>query len=339
MQFFENYSLFPFNTFHIDVKAKLLIQLQEEAEVSGILNSSQFKDSGRRLWLGGGSNILLTGDFDGLVIKNELKGRSIVEEAEQHVILKIASGEDWHQTVLYAIENNWSGIENLSLIPGTIGAAPMQNIGAYGVELQDVFYELEAVNLATGETQTFKKEDCEFGYRTSIFKTKLKDNIFIKSVSLKLSKFSDFNLSYRPLNDIFKDKDISNVTLKDVSDAVIQIRESKLPDPKMIGNGGSFFKNPTLSKMLGKMFLEKYPEAPNYQNDDGSYKIPAAYLIQECDWKGKRLGDAGVHHLQPLVLVNHGNASGTDILHLAKSIQKSVFERFHIRLEPEVNIF
>ncbi len=339
MQFFENYSLFPFNTFHINVKARLLARLQHETDVSSLLQSAEFKNSGRRLWLGGGSNVLFTGDFDGLVVKNELKGRSIVEETDQHVILKVGSGEDWHETVRFAIENNWSGIENLSLIPGTIGAAPMQNIGAYGVELKDVFHELEAVNLTTGKNQTFKNQDCEFGYRTSIFKTKLKDNMFIESVSLKLSKVPHFNLSYRPLHDFFKDTDIANITLKDVSDAVIQIRESKLPDPKDIGNGGSFFKNPTLGQMPGKMFLEKYPEAPYYQNEDGSFKIPAAYLIQECDWKGKRVGDAGVHHLQPLVLVNHGNASGTDILNLAKSIQKSVFEKFHIKLEPEVNIF
>ncbi len=338
MQFLENHSLLPFNTFHIEAKAKLFTRLSTENEIEELLLSSEFNQSNKRLWLGGGSNILFTDDFDGLVIKNEIKGIEVIHETSDEIIVKFGSGNDWHQMVLHCLENQWYGIENLSLIPGTIGAAPIQNIGAYGVELKDVFHELSCVHVSNGEEEIITKEKCEFGYRNSIFKNSLKNKVFIQSVTLKLSKIPRINISYRPLAEQFKNRKPEDISPSEVSDAVINIRKSKLPDPDEIGNGGSFFKNPIVDKALSNEISRQYPHVHLYENENGTIKIPAAFLIQECQWKGKRFGDAGVHTYQPLVLVNYKNAKGSEIVNLAEKIQISVFEKFHIKLEPEVNI-
>ena len=289
--------------------------------------------------LGGGSNVLLCNDYKGLVVRNAIKGKLIEKEDDQHVYLKIFSGESWHETVMYCVEHQWAGVENLSLIPGSVGAAPMQNIGAYGVELENVFYQLEAFNLQTFELETFDKNTCEFGYRESVFKRKLKGQYFIYSVTLKLDKKPNIHADYGDIQAVLLDKGIQaqSASIKDISEAVIQIRQSKLPDPKVLGNSGSFFKNPQISQAHFEALKLEFPEIKGYPQNEG-VKVPAAWLIEQCQWKGKRVGHTGSHAKQALVLVNYGEATGSEIYQLAQDIILSVAKKFSIQLEPEVNV-
>lgn len=291
------------------------------------------------MFLGGGSNVLFCKDYEGLVIKNAIKGIHIINEDDTSVTLKVYSGEVWHDLVMHCVERNWGGIENLSLIPGTVGAAPMQNIGAYGVELEKVFVELEAFNLHTFELHTFNKTSCAFGYRESVFKRQLKGLYFIYSVTIRLDKQPKISVEYGDIQQVIIGKGIAlaDATIKDVSDAVIQIRSSKLPDPKVLGNSGSFFKNPVISREQFEQLQLQYPDIKGFPNEAG-VKVPAAWLIEQCGWKGKRVGETGAHARQALVLVNYGNATGNEVYQMALTIIQSVKDTFGIQLEPEVNI-
>lgn len=291
-----------------------------------------------KLILGGGSNILFTKDFDGLVIKNSIKGISPVKETEEDVWIKAYSGEVWHELVLYCVRHNFGGVENLSLIPGTVGAAPIQNIGAYGAELKDAFESLEAVNMHTGEIETFPLDQCHFGYRDSIFKAEAKGRYFILSVILKLKKHPRFNTSYGAIQKTLDESGISELSVEAISKAVCQIRNSKLPNPALLGNAGSFFKNPEISAAQYDKLKQKYADMPGYKTGDNMVKVPAGWLIEQCGWKGKRVGNTGSHKDQALVLVNYGGARGDEIKQLAADIQQSVKDKFGISITPEVNI-
>jgi len=331
----ENISLKPYNTFGIDKKARFFVVVKSSSELIEALKWGNDQNL-VILILGGGSNILLTQDLDALVIKIEIIGIKPDRETKDHIWVEVGAGESWHDLVLIAIENNWGGIENLSLIPGTVGASPMQNIGAYGVEIKDVFDKLKALNRSTLEIEEFENYDCLFGYRESVFKNGLKGRYVILSVTFKLDKFPSFKLEYGAIRETLEQNKITSPTLKSVSDAVIGIRQSKLPDPKLIGNAGSFFKNPTIDEEQYRSLKAIYPTIPGYPNELG-VKVPAAWLIEQCGWKGKRFGDVGVHEKQPLVLVNYGNGDGASIKNLSINIQKSVFEKFGIDLNTEVN--
>lgn len=337
MSILEYLSLKPHNTFGIDVCAHYFCRIKSKEDVTHLIKE-EFQYYDKYFFIGGGSNILLCNDYDGLVIKNEIVGIEISKEDTQHIWLKSYSGTGWHDLVMYCVNKNYGGIENLSLIPGTVGAAPMQNIGAYGVELKDTFVELEAIDLKTAQTTIITKEDCQFGYRESIFKKKDKGNYFIYSVTLKLSKQPVVNTMYGDIQKILEDKQILNPTIKDVSDAVIAIRQSKLPDPKVLGNAGSFFKNPEVEKSVAEKIQLEFSSIPKYDLPNGNVKIPAAWLIEQCGWKGKQIGHTGNHAKQALVIVNYGNASGIEIWQHALNVQKSVKEKFGVVLEPEVNV-
>lgn len=330
----NNISLKPYNTFNIDVLADSFVEISDVDELKSILK----ENDKRLLILGGGSNVLLTKNFEGLVIKNNIKGIEVVEESTFDITLKVGGGEVWHEFVQYCVDHNYAGIENLSLIPGSVGASPMQNIGAYGVEVKDVIVEVEALNLRNFSLEKFTNKECEFGYRTSIFKTSQRGNYFITNVVFKLSKKAKINTTYGAINSCLASKDITLPTIKDVSEAVIEIRKSKLPDPQIIGNSGSFFKNPVVTEEEKNNILQLYQDAPNYKQEDGTFKIAAGWLIEKCGWKGKKIDNYGVHTNQALVLVNYGGASGKDIFNLSSSIIKSVEEKFKITLEREVNI-
>lgn len=318
------------------MKANAFAEVNSLAELKEVIAESPEEQF---MFLGGGSNVLFCKDYEGLVIKNAIKGIHIVEEDDTTITLKVYSGEVWHDLVMYCVARNWGGIENLSLIPGTVGAAPMQNIGAYGVELEKVFVELEAFNLHTFELHTFNKTACAFGYRESVFKRQLKGLYFIYSVTIRLNKQPVVNVEYGDILQVLEDKglDQSNASIKDVSDAVIQIRSSKLPDPKVLGNSGSFFKNPVISQAQFDQLKSQYPDIKGFPNEAG-VKVPAAWLIEQCGWKGKRVGETGSHAKQALVLVNYGNASGNEVYQMALTIIQSVKDTFGIQLEPEVNI-
>jgi len=334
MEIKQNISLKPYNTFGVEVNAKSFVEVNNAEELKEVLK----ENDKQILILGGGSNVLFTRDFNGLVIKNNLTGISIIKEDDTSVWLKVGAGEIWHQFVLFCLEKNYAGLENLSLIPGNVGASPMQNIGAYGVEVKDVITEVEAFDLNTFSIQKFSNSACEFGYRTSVFKTSEKGNYFITAVTYKLKKQAEINTSYGAIENELLRMNVSSPSIKDVSDAVINIRSSKLPDPKKIGNSGSFFKNPIVSLLQKNKILKDYPNAPNYPQRDGSFKMAAGWLIEQCGWKGKCLGDYGVHDKQALVLVNYGSAKGSDIFELSEEIIKSVIDTFGIELEREVNI-
>ena len=333
----KNASLKPFNTFGLESNATYFTTISSIKELKELTKDIHFEKY-PSLILGGGSNLLLTQNFEGLVIKNEIRGIEVVKETADHVWLKVGGGEVWHDFVLYCAEQGYGGIENLSLIPGTVGAAPMQNIGAYGVEIKDVFESLEAFNWQSQKIETFDNESCQFGYRESIFKHSHKGKYFITYVTFKLSKRPYLNLEYGAIKTTLADMGITNPTIKDVSRAVIAIRQSKLPDPKEIGNSGSFFKNPVISKALFRKIQEKYNNVPSYPIDDNNVKIPAGWMIEKAGWKGYRRGDIGVHKNQALVLVNYGNGSGLEIKKLSEEIITSVFENFGVNLQPEVNI-
>ncbi|NQZ44052.1 MAG: UDP-N-acetylmuramate dehydrogenase [Flavobacteriaceae bacterium] len=332
----ENISLKPYNTFGMDVKARFFVEITGLLQLQRILQLSAYPN---RFIISGGSNMLLTKDIDALVLFINLKGIHKVSESDDSVIIKAMAGENWHELVLWTLERDYGGLENLSLIPGNVGTAPIQNIGAYGVELQDVFVSCEAMNLETNELEEITKEECAFGYRDSIFKNKAKDRYIITSVKLRLSKTDHkIHTLYGAIESELAAKGVVHPTIKDVSEAVIKIRQEKLPDPKEIGNSGSFFKNPVISKKTFENFHKKFPDAPYYAQENDRFKIPAGWLIEQCGFKGKRFGDAGVHAKQALVLVNHGQATGMELYELAQTIKNSVYDRFKIHIEPEVNI-
>jgi UDP-N-acetylmuramate dehydrogenase len=331
----ENISLLPFNTFGIDKNARFFAVATSTEEATKLIQKSRELQVPLFI-LGGGSNILLTKNLDVLVLKMEIKGFELIEEDENEVLVKVGAGESWHNFVLYCIQKNWGGVENLSLIPGTVGASPMQNIGAYGIEIKEVFDHLEAINRNTLKVRKFPSEECKFGYRESIFKNDLKDQYIITHVVFRLSKSPVIHAEYGALRQILKEKGIEKPTIKDISDAVIDIRRSKLPDPALIGNAGSFFKNPTIDVPTFEMIKSEYPEVPGFPNEEG-VKIPAAWLIEQTGWKGKRFGNIGVHQFQPLVLVNYGGGEGNDIKDLSSKIQESVLNKFNVLLQPEVN--
>lgn len=331
----ENISLKPLNTFGIAKNARFFIAVDSEMQLKQALVWAKNHNQ-NVLILGGGSNILLTKDFDGLVIKIEIKGINLIREDKNYIWVKVGAGEGWHDLVRYAIDKNWAGIENLSLIPGTVGASPMQNIGAYGVEIKEVFESLDALNRSSVQMETFSAEECKFGYRESVFKHELKDQYVICTVVFRLKKNPDFRIEYGAIQDVLKEKGITELSIKAVSDAVSEIRLSKLPDPKKIGNAGSFFKNPTISHKQFTELRSVFPEIPGYPTPDG-VKVPAGWLIEQAGWKGKRIGEVGVHAKQALVLVNYGNGEGSDIKALSEKVGQSVMEKFKVQLQPEVN--
>ncbi|MES2837309.1 MAG: UDP-N-acetylmuramate dehydrogenase [Bacteroidota bacterium] len=333
----KNVSLLPYNTFGIDVNAKYFQEFSSLENIKEILSDNTLKQE-NKLILGGGSNILFTKNFDGLVLKNNLKGIDVVSENEASVFVKSLAGEVWHNFVLFCIEKNYGGIENLSLIPGNVGASPMQNIGAYGVEIKDTFFELEALNIHTLELIKFTASDCKFGYRESVFKNTEKGNFIITSVTFKLNKKPIINTSYGAIEQELEKMKISNPTIKDVSAAVCNIRSSKLPNPKEIGNAGSFFKNPTVSIEKYNSLKAEFTDIVGYPQNENKMKLAAGWLIEKAGWKGKQIGNAGVHKNQALVLVNYGNAKGEEVINIAKEVQHSVNQKFGILLEMEVNI-
>jgi len=329
-----NINLKEYNTFGISVKADMFAVFSSIEELKQILS---FRNNKKLLILGGGSNLLLTKDFDGLVIKNEIKRFEVIEETASEVIVESGAGENWHEFVLNCIDKGFGGIENLSLIPGSVGASPMQNIGAYGVEIKDVFESLSAYHIASGEIHYFDKTKCEFGYRESIFKNKVKGEYIILTVTFRLTKNPTINSSYGAINEQLKVMGIQLPTIKELSAAVIAIRQSKLPDPKIIGNAGSFFKNPTVDNILLEKIQENYPDIPNYPAENGR-KLAAGWLIEKAGWKGRTFDNYGVHKLQALVLVNYGNCTGKEIFDLSSQIIQDVFDKFGVLLEREVNI-
>src|SRR5690606_23539057 len=330
------HSLKLYNTFGIDVKAKEFISVSSLSELQSVLEKYKNEEI---FVLGGGSNMLLTKDIEQPVGHINLKGKQIVKQDENHVWIEAQAGENWHQFVLWALENDFGGIENLSLIPGNIGSAPIQNIRAYGVELKDVFASCKAINIKTQEIKTFTLAECKFGYRESVFKSSEKGKYIILSVTLRLTKKNHkISTSYGVIETELQKMGVVRPTIQDVSRAVISIRQSKLPDPKEIGNSGSFFKNPIVPRKIFEKVQTQYPEMPFYEVSEDYVKIPAGWLIETAGFKGKRFGDAGVHQKQALVLVNYGNATGKEIYDLAKTIQKVILDKFGIEIETEVNI-
>lgn len=331
----ENFNLRPYNTFGIEVFAKRFSAFTSIDELKELLSH---REDDSLLFLGGGSNVLFTKDFDGLVLRNELSGIEVIEEDDTHVFIKSGAGEVWHDFVLYCVENNYGGVENLSLIPGSVGASPMQNIGAYGVEIKDVFVSLEALHIESEELHTFDNEACQFGYRESVFKRSLKDQYVITSVTFKLTKEHTINSSYGAIEAELEKMGITSPTIKNISDAVIAIRSSKLPNPAEIGNAGSFFKNPVVDKSVLEQIQKNYENVPNYPAPNGKVKLAAGWLIDQAGWKGKTFGEYGVHKLQALVLVNYSDAQGSQIFDLSSKIIANIKNMFGVELEREVNI-
>ncbi len=335
----NNVNLKEFNTFGIKVFTSGFEELNSSNDAIAFFQTTDLNGK-EFLILGGGSNLLLTEDFKGIVIKNNLKGVEVLEENDKSILIKAGAGENWHKFVLQCIKKGYAGLENLSLIPGNVGASPMQNIGAYGVEVKDLITEVEAIEISTGKVQIFSNEECKFDYRSSIFKTTHKNQYFISSVNFKLSKKPDFNVSYGAIKGQLEQNGITqdSLTIKAISDAVIAIRESKLPDPKKIGNSGSFFKNPIVSAAEFDQLKRKFKSMPAYQLPNGDYKLAAGWLIEKTGWKGYSEGNYGVHKNQALVLVNYGGASGLEIYDLSERILLSVKNKFRVTLEREVNI-
>ncbi len=332
----HNKDLSAHNTFGICSKARYFFTVQTPNDLIELSETKYW--SHPKLILGGGSNVLLMSDFDGLVIHIANKGIEMISQDEDVVKVKVAAGENWHQFVMTALKNGWYGVENLSLIPGSVGASPMQNIGAYGVEIDQVFEELEAFHIESRTFQTFTKDVCEFGYRTSIFKTSHKDQFIITSVLFRLSKQPSVQISYGAIETTLRKRNIDNPSPKDVSDAVIAIRQSKLPDPKETGNAGSFFKNPVVSNNIFKDLLVNHPDMPHYVLNDNEVKIPAGWLIDQCGFKGRVVGNTGTYKNQALIIVNRGGATGKEVWDFAVTVQETVKEKFNIWLQPEVNL-
>ena len=336
MEILENFSLKKYNTFGIEAKAKQFVAVHSTEELQQVL--AQHPNE-KKFILGGGSNMLLTQDIDALVIHIDLKGKKIIDANDDFVWVEAQAGENWHEFVLWTIEQDFGGLENMSLIPGNVGTTPVQNIGAYGTEIKDTFVSCHAMHIATQEIKKFTNADCHFGYRESIFKNEAKDQFVITSVIFKLTKRNHhINTSYGDITGELAKNGITHPTLKDVSNAVIAIRQSKLPDTKELGNSGSFFKNPILPKADFESIHKKFPEMRFFEVSPTEVKVPAGWLIEQAVFKGKRFGDAGIHKNQALVLVNYGNATGQEIVAVSKKIQETIFNTFGIHIEAEVNI-
>lgn len=336
MEIRQNISLKPYNTFGIAANARYFIEINSEDELQQSLKLEGYPPV---FVLGGGSNVLLTGDIDALVLHLNIKGIRVKQEDSSEVVITAMAGENWHELVLWTLERNYGGLENLSLIPGNTGTAPIQNIGAYGVEIRDVLESCTAMEIQSGLLKTFSAAECAFGYRDSYFKNKGRGRYIITSVDLRLNKNNHLlNTSYGAIEAELKARGVTAPGIRDVSDAVIAIRQNKLPDPKVLGNSGSFFKNPVISGQACQMLVSNFPEAPVYKVSDHAWKVAAGWLIEQCGYKGKRIGDAGVHSRQALVLVNHGKATGRELLDLASSIKDAVMQKFGVAIEPEVNI-
>ena len=336
MEIVSNFSLKKHNTFGIEAKAKQFVAVHSVQDLKTILQENQ---SQKKFILGGGSNMLLTKDIDALVIHIDLKGKKIIKENNDFVWVEGQAGESWHEFVLWTIDQNFGGLENMSLIPGNVGTTPVQNIGAYGTEIKDTFASCEAMTIESQEMRTFTKEECRFGYRESIFKNEAKNQYVITSVVFKLTKINHkINTSYGDISSELAKNNITIPTLKDISNAVIAIRQSKLTDPKELGNSGSFFKNPILLKSDFEKIQQQFPEIKYFDISKTEVKVPAGWLIEKAGFKGKRFGDAGIHKNQALVLVNYGNATGQEILNVSKDIQETIFKKFGIHIEAEVNV-
>lgn len=334
-QLHENYSLQKHNTFGIKANARYFFEFDTQDEILSFLKENPIAGTNYFI-LGGGSNLLFTEDFDGLVLHPKINGIEKIEENEQSILLKVGANKDWDEFVGWAVENQYYGIENLSLIPGVVGASPVQNIGAYGVEVCEVIEKVDAISIETGNPVQFSKMHCEFDYRNSVFKNEYKNLFIITHVYFRLQKKADFKIEYGAIQKELEA--YAEINLQNIREVIIKIRESKLPDPEKIGNAGSFFKNPIVEKDVADRLSVKHENMPVYAVNDFESKIAAGWLIEQCGWKGKQMGNAGVHKDQALVLVNHGNASGQEILHLANEIRKSVLMTFGIKLEMEVNV-
>ena len=337
MHLLHNVSLKPYNTFGMDVTAEALAFVDNAAMLETISNDTSLP--AEKHILGGGSNVLLTVDVHGLLLVNRMKGIEVLREDDDHVWVQAQSGEVWHELVMHAIANGWAGIENLALIPGTVGAAPMQNIGAYGVEVKETIETVYAWHWEEKRFVSFSNADCRFGYRDSIFKHELKGKVFITSAVFRFSKKPVFHTTYGAIGQELEKNGTKELSIKAIADAVIAIRSSKLPDPKKIGNAGSFFKNPVITTAHFELLQTNYPDIPSYHVDEDHVKLPAGWLIEKCGWKGYRTGDAGVHEKQALVLVNYAHATGREIWALSGEIVQSVQERFAIELEREVQVW
>jgi UDP-N-acetylmuramate dehydrogenase len=331
----EHFSLKSFNTFGIQSYAKIFAEattLDDLLSVTGIFRNNPLP----KLVMGGGSNLLFTKDYEGIVIFPNIKGIELVKHSGECTWLRAYAGEKWDQFVEFCVSKNLGGIENLSFIPGNVGSCPIQNIGAYGVEVKETIDSVEAIDIQTGDKRIFSNAECQFGYRDSIFKREVKDQYIITSVVFKLRKQPAIFLSYK---DVIEElQNFSGISVVTVRQAIVNIRRRKLPDPEHLGNAGSFFKNPVISTSQFQSIKEKYPTAPSFVIDEKSVKVPAAWLIESCDWKGKQEGNVGTHPVQPLVIVNYGGATGAEIIQLAEKIKKTVVQRFGIELETEVNI-
>ncbi|MBO9615777.1 MAG: UDP-N-acetylmuramate dehydrogenase [Dyadobacter sp.] len=332
----SNVSLRHLNTFGLDADARYFVNVRSVDELTAILRDPEWKGTPKFI-LGGGSNILLTQDIDALVIHPDIKGIKIIGETEEAVVLEVGAGEVWHDFVMHCVDNGYGGVENLSLIPGTVGAAPMQNIGAYGVEIKSVIESVQAVNMEHGEKRVFSNAECEFGYRESVFKKALKHKYVITGATFRLSKKPVLNAAYGDVQKTLQEMGAENPTIRDISEAIMRIRRSKLPDPAEIGNAGSFFKNPEIPVAQFAHLRETFPEVPGYPVDAETVKVPAGWLIERAGWKGYREGEIGVHARQALVLVNYGGGTGAQIKALSEKIQASVAGQFGIRLNAEVN--
>ena len=335
MKVFKDYPLLLHNTFGMDVKAALFIEYGSVEELKEVLRMPEVKE-GRWLHIGGGSNLLFTGDYPGAVLHSAIKGHEIVKENGEEVIVRVGAGEVWDDFVAYTVAQGWYGAENLSLIPGEVGASAVQNIGAYGVEAKDLITEVEAVEVSTSEDRVFKNEECGYAYRESVFKLSLKRRYVLTQVSFRLKKTPSYQLDYGNVRAELEKRGCG-LTLENVRQTIIDIRNAKLPDPKIQGNAGSFFMNPMVSRSQFEALLAQYPQMPHYEVDARRVKIPAAWMIDQCGWKGKHWGRAGVHDKQALVLVNLGGATGKEIIRLSEEIQKSVFDKFGVLILPEVN--
>lgn len=336
MSFLKKFELTALNTFGIQAFAEYFATFDSVNQLIELLACIPEKPL---TILGGGSNMLITKDLKGTVLQNRIMGKTIIHENDNYVDLKVGAGENWHELVMYTMKQNWGGLENLSLIPGCVGASPMQNIGAYGVEIKDVLLEVQAVHIDTNEIHTFSNSACEFGYRESVFKRRLKGQYVISYVIFRLSKIHKIKADYGAIKDVLIQNKIDNPTIQDISRAVIEIRSSKLPDPKVIGNAGSFFKNPVVPRKQFEELASLHPNIPSYVVDDLSVKVPAGWLIETAGWKGKDFGNFGVHDKQALVLVNRGGAQGNDIFNLSEQIIEDIKQKFGIELEREVNVY
>lgn len=337
LEFKENISLQKRHTFATDSYARVGTNITHPADLKSLIRTSVWQEY-PRLILGQGSNTLFNQDFPGLIVFNQIKGIQLLKESSKHIWLKIGAGENWHQFVQYCLQHNYAGVENLSLIPGTVGAAPIQNIGAYGVELESVFEELNAIELSTGQEKIFTHSDCDFGYRYSIFKSSLANQYCITHVTLRLNKTPEYHLDYGQIRDVLKEMNINTLSIQNIGEAVMTIRRRKLPDPTQLPNAGSFFKNPVIENSQFELLQQKFPTISHFPQPNKKTKIAAAWLIEQCGWKGKRLGPVGVHENQALVIINYDHGSGKDICDLAKAIQSDVKTKFSIDLIPEVCI-